>query len=172
MRASCQITVSPLKQVKIHQKALFPIKFFHLRKKHWTHGLEWSIVNKFKRLQDFLDAEPENRTVMRLLTRGDEMEVGQIWAFGVQLAVTLALSVGWLLFCRILRSIRVRIRVTFAYLLAAAVALLACVLYAGGPTWSGSVASLLVMTFLYVRWKRLLTMQSLEADTIIGFELT
>lgn len=100
------------------------------------------------------------------------MEVGQIWAFGAQLVITLSLSVGWLIICRMLRSIRVKIRVTFAYLVAAALALLTCLLYAGGPTWTGIIASLLVMTFLYLRWKRSLTMQSLDTDTIIGFELT
>lgn len=100
------------------------------------------------------------------------MEVGQIWAFGMQLAITLLLSVGWLVFCRMLRSIRVRIGVTLAYLIAAATALLTCILYNGGPTWHGFVASLLVMAFLYLRWKRSLTMQSLHAGTIIGFELT
>ena len=100
------------------------------------------------------------------------MEVGQIWAFGVQLAITLSLSVGWLVFCRILRSLRLTIRVTLAYLIAAAAALLTWVLYADGPTWSGLVASLLVMAFLYLRWKRSLTMQSLNTGTIIGFELT
>lgn len=100
------------------------------------------------------------------------MEVGQIWAFGIQLVVTLSLSIGWLVFCRILRSVRVRIGVTLAYLIAAAAALLTCILYIGGPTWYGLVASLLVMAFLYLRWRRSLIMQSLHAGTIIGFELT
>ena len=99
------------------------------------------------------------------------MEVGQIWAFGIQLAVTLSLSVGWLVVCRMLRNIHVRIGVTPAYLIAAATALLTCILYNGGPTWYGFVASLLVMAFLYLRWRRSLKMQCLHAGTIIGFEL-
>jgi CHASE2 domain-containing sensor protein len=109
---------------------------------------------------------------MRVMTRENKMEVGQIWAFGTQLAVTLSASVGWLIICRLLHNTRARIRVTLAYLIAAAVALLTCMLYADSPTWSGFVASLLVMGFLYVRWKRSLTRQSLNTGTIIGFELT
>lgn len=100
------------------------------------------------------------------------MEVDQIWAFGAQLAITLSLSVGWLFVCRMLRNSFIRIRVTLAYLIAGAVALLTCILYGDGPTWAGLVASLLVMAFLYLRWKRSLTMQSLNTGTIIGFELT
>jgi uncharacterized membrane protein YciS (DUF1049 family) len=98
------------------------------------------------------------------------MEGSQVWAFAAQFVVTLSLSIGWLIICRMLRSVRVRIRVTLAYLVAAAVALLACLLFSGGPTLSGFVASLLVMALLYLRGKRSLTKQSLDADTIIDFD--
>lgn len=100
------------------------------------------------------------------------MEVGQIWTFGIQLAVTLLLSVGWLVFCRMLRSIRVKIGVTLSYLIAAAIALLGFLLATSGPTLYGFIASLVVIAILYVRWKRSLKKQCLDAGTIIGFELT
>jgi uncharacterized membrane protein YciS (DUF1049 family) len=100
------------------------------------------------------------------------MEDGQLWAFAAQFVVTLSISVGWLIIARALRSLRLKIGVTFAYLVAAALALLACMLPSDVPTWSGLVASSLVMTLMYLRWKRSLKMQSLETGTIVGFELT
>lgn len=96
------------------------------------------------------------------------MEGGQIGAFAAQFAVMLSLSIGWLIICRVLRGLRMKIHVTFAYLVAAAIALAACLL--SGPTWFGAAASLLVMLLLYLRWKRSLKMQSLDANTIIGFD--
>lgn len=100
------------------------------------------------------------------------MEVGQIWAFAIQFAVTLSLSIGWLIICRILRSIRLRIGVTLAYFGAGTIASLCFILSPDGPTLSGAIASLLVMALLYFRWKRTLKKQCLNAGTIIGFELT
>ncbi|OGB27751.1 MAG: hypothetical protein A3I66_07790 [Burkholderiales bacterium RIFCSPLOWO2_02_FULL_57_36] len=100
------------------------------------------------------------------------MEGSQLWAFAAQFVVTLSLSIGWLIICRILRSMRVGIRVTLAYSIAGALALLGGLFSPDGPTLSGFVASLLVMAILYLRWKRSLKMQSLDARTIIGFELT
>jgi hypothetical protein len=100
------------------------------------------------------------------------MEDGQLWAFAVQFIVTLSLSIGWLFICRMLRNFRVKIGVTFAYLVAAAAAVLACLLPSDAPTWSGLLASLLVLSLLYLRWKRALKKQCLEGGTIVGFELT
>jgi hypothetical protein len=100
------------------------------------------------------------------------MDDGQLWTFAVQFVVTLSISMGWLVVSRVLRSLRVKIGVTFAYLVAAALALLACTLPSDAPTWSGLIASSLVMTLLYLRWKRSLKKQSLDTGTIVGFELT
>ena len=99
------------------------------------------------------------------------MEGGQIGAYAAQFVVTLSLPIGWLIICRVLRSLRMKIGITLAYQVAAVLALLACLLAADGPTWSGFITSLLVMALLYPRWKRSLIKQSLETGTIIGFDI-
>jgi hypothetical protein len=108
----------------------------------------------------------------RLMTRGDEMEDAQLGAFAAQFIAALSLSIGWLIICRILRSVRIRIRITLAYLIAAGFALLGPALTASGPALSGFAASMLVLALLYSRWKLSLKKQSLNAGTIVGFELT
>ena len=129
--------------------------------------------HKFKRLQEILDAGHENCTVSARCNKGgEEMEDGLIWAFATQFIVTLSLSIGWLIICRVLRSVRIRIRVTLAYLVAAGLALLGPLLFSSGPALSGYVASLLVMVLLYSLWKHSLKKQSLDTGTIVGFELT
>ncbi len=98
------------------------------------------------------------------------MEIDQIGAYAIQFVVTLSLSIGWLIICRLLRSVRVRIAVTPAYQVAAAIALLGPLISGGGPTWPGLITSLLVMALLYLGWKRSLTKQCMDTDTIIGFD--
>lgn len=98
------------------------------------------------------------------------MDIDQIGAYAVQFVVTLSLSIGWLIICRLLRGVRVRIGLTPAYQVAAAIALLGALTFDGDPAWPGLIASLLVMALLYLRWKRSLTKQSLDTGTIIGFD--
>ena len=100
------------------------------------------------------------------------MEDGLILVFAIQLVVPLSLSIGWLILCRVLRGVRIRIRVTLAYLIASGLALLGPLLFPGDPAWSGYVASLLVIALLYSLWKHSLKKQSLDTGTIVGFELT
>src|SRR4051794_13307732 len=98
------------------------------------------------------------------------MSAVEIGTFAWQFATTLVLCVGWLIIRGALPGLRMRIGVSYSYCIAAALALIAFLVRAGGPTLYGFAASLLVVAVLYISWRRSLKKHSMDANTIIGYD--
>jgi hypothetical protein len=88
--------------------------------------------------------------------------------FGEQLAAALFVAFAWLAICRRIRVLRGRPRVS--YLIASLLVVAACGTLPDGLTPAGLAAGVIVLTILYLLYKRALRRRSFEAATIISYE--
>jgi len=105
---------------------------------------------------------------MTARTKETEMDLTQAGIFAWQLALGLLPTWAWLIFCRLIP--RVRIRVGFTFLIAAIWVVFSCLISRNGLTVPGGLACIFAEVVLFWRWKRALRNRSLEVSTIMNYQ--